>query len=138
MEPSKPQQGSWREAVKGEPKRGGPIWRREETTDVPATGLRSRKLRLAGVLAGLGVLGGLLVWVSFWLWPFKSASLILIGSGYETNLALPANIYGWQALHDLADASQNNQLASFWGEHILHLKHSPRDLQVGDAWDRDL
>jgi hypothetical protein len=139
MDSSEPRAGrSWREGNQGEPRRGGPQWRREDAAVVPTTGIRSRRTQLIMAFLGLGLFGTLLVWVSFWLWPFKSAGLILIGSGYDTNLSVPANVYGWRSLENLADLTQNNQLASFWGSRILRLKHAPRELQVGDAWDRDL
>ena len=36
-----------------------------------------------------------------WLRPIKPACLVLIGSGYEQNLLLPHNVYGWNGLATL-------------------------------------
>src|SRR5947209_3947008 len=68
----------------------GYLWRREPR---PGRG-RGRAARV--VAAATAYLGfcGLLVWVAFWLAPPPPAGLVLAGAGYETNLAVPHNVFG--------------------------------------------
>jgi hypothetical protein len=55
-------------------------------------------------IAGMAALvcGGLLIWAVSWLWPLRPAAIVLIGAGYEDNLAFPANVCGLDGLHELA------------------------------------
>src|SRR5881394_308431 len=85
----------------------GPRWRSAPDA-VPRIPRRRRpwfSVLLSLVLfAGLS---GLLVWAILWLRPAKNTTLLLVGASYYDNLAVPANLYGWQALKDLADFTRN-------------------------------
>jgi hypothetical protein len=92
---------------------GGPEWRREEETAVQP-GVPRRK-RIRAILVGLifFICAGLLVWLSFWLRPPRPAVLVLIGAGYEDNLAVPQNVYGRESMSALADLTRHPYEASF-------------------------
>src|SRR4051794_7451727 len=90
-----PTRDGWRHAAAAtERRRSGPKWRRGADPAVPSRRRRVRALKVAAAILALGVLAGLLIWVSTWLWPLQPASLILVGAGYEQNLAIPHNAYG--------------------------------------------
>jgi hypothetical protein len=79
------------------PKRNASPGRKESATP-PAT---RRWIKFAlGALAFLGF-SGLLVIIIMLIIPPKRACLVLLGAGYEENLAIPHNVYSWQALEDL-------------------------------------
>lgn len=139
-DPVHPPASSWRhEAGAADPRRAtGPRWRREPLRSSGQAPQRARLGRVLGAGASLAVGAGLLLWVFSWLWPLKAANLILLGAGYEENLAFPANVAGWQGLGDLAESIAEQPTAPFGRPGILRLRHGPRRLRVGDAWDREL
>jgi serine/threonine-protein kinase len=61
-----------------------------------------KRWALVGIAGGLflGLLGGL--FLVLMLRPPKPARLIVVGSGYEDNLTLPHNAYGWKGAKDVA------------------------------------
>ena len=128
---------AWRPAVSRAVHRRGPAppWRQQ--TVVPLRPTRRFNRRRQAVIAGLGfmVCLGLFCWASFWLWPPSGACIILLGAGYEDNLAIPHNAYGRRSLNDLLEVSSSPNTAFFWGSRQLRLKHEPRELHVGDDWN---
>jgi hypothetical protein len=109
-------------------------WRRE-----PRRGpLRLRRLQIGVAWLSLLVLTALLVWASTWLSPPRPARLVLLGAGYQDNLAVPHNVYGWQSLADLAQLTQSAGVFSFWGTHLLSLPHGPLEVWSGTPWDKGL
>lgn len=91
-------------------------------------------------LAWLSLLAltAMLTWASTWLSPPRPARLVLLGAGYQANLAVPQNVYGWQALTDLADLTRSDDVFSFWGAQLLNLPHGPLEVWSNTAWDRGL
>jgi hypothetical protein len=67
---------------------------------------RSKFLFRAGLL---GAVIGLIVVVILWLWPPKRIALVLVGAGYEENLALPHNVYGMNGLEGIQKAVQERE-----------------------------
>ena len=60
---------------------------------------RSAQRAWLGLLALAFLVGaGVFVWAVFWFRPPQSARLVLVGAGYETNLAVPTNVYGRDSL----------------------------------------
>src|SRR5271166_6326919 len=98
---SQPQNRGWRNNAKpGDRKsEAQKAWRKERV--VPsAAGKRpmSRKAKLALVALLIMGVGGGIVWLIFLISPVKPVYLVLIGAGYETNLAIPHNVYGMESL----------------------------------------
>ncbi len=113
-------------------------WRREVTAARGAAAHARRRLLVAGVAVLFFLCLGSLLWASTWLWPLQPSCLVLVGAGYEENLALPANVQGWQGLQDLADLSSQPSRSPWWGPGWPRLQHAPKELRVGDVWDRGL
>ena len=114
----------------------GPRWRREAQGG--DGGRWPRRLLIAGLLGAFLLCTGLLIWASFWLFPPQPAGLVLIGAGYETNLAVPPNVHGRESMKELA-AWAGSQPASFsWRSGLLKLKPEPIELQKNAAWDTAL
>lgn len=91
-----------------------------------------RRMAFIGVwIAGLS-LTSLLIWVITWYRPPQPAELVLLGAGYEENLAVPHNIYGWQSLVDLAQTGEEH---ASWSQDLLHVAHPPRVLEGDVKWD---
>src|SRR5262249_28315746 len=85
----------------------GPRWR---SGGGPARPAHRRWL----VFVTLGWIGFLLVcatltWLATWLLPPRPGCLVLIGAGYEDNLALPLNVAGNSGLVRLVDYSRDKQ-----------------------------
>src|SRR5690349_13661060 len=102
-QPPPPTRDDWRRPVAaGERRKIGPKWRRELDPASPRRGRRVKALKVSTAILAFVVLGAMLIWVSTWLWPPHPASLVLVGAGYEQNLAVPHNAYGRRSLRLLA------------------------------------
>ena len=114
----------------GEPPRGkGPrAWQNQGPTSSPQKGLsRGGKLAIATFcLAGL--IGGAILWYLL-IRPLKPADLVLVGASYDTNLAVPHNAYGWQALKDLAGQADKV------GCPLVYPVGDPVELKGIDSWN---
>ncbi|SIO60649.1 hypothetical protein SAMN05444166_6473 [Singulisphaera sp. GP187] len=129
----------WRRTgASSERRSAGPKWRRQLEARSPRRVRRTRALKVAGAALALGILGGLLIWVSTWLWPPKPASLFLVGAGYEQNLAIPHNAYGRRSLQVLANQAVPANAPSGWGSGRLRLAHGPLMFTGDTAWDSGL
>jgi hypothetical protein len=90
----------------------GRFWR---NASPPGPGNPSRGWRWGWIIAGALVLGVCLLsllWLINLLRLPRPARLVLVGAGYEANLQLPHNSYGWRGLQDLAALS--DQPVSSW------------------------
>ena len=63
---------------------------------------------------------------------------MLVGAGYETNLAVPANVYGRESLRALAAWAGDSPHAFAWLPGLLQLQNEPTELRTDAAWDRGL
>jgi hypothetical protein len=102
-----------------------------------------RPLKLGLVVGALGVFLGLLIWVATWLRPLKQTRIVLIGSDYKDNLALPINVYGWQGLEDLANLGVEPRRAHRFLDKARNLYgttawNKPQTFAVGDDWSKGL
>lgn len=81
-------------------------------------------------VAALALLAGwtLLVWVGRWYTPPRPVSVVVIGAGYETNLSVRPNVYGWRSAQRLVDTGNRN----------LRPVGPPFRLRAGEDWGRDL
>ena len=107
----RPPKRSWREGAASTPKSaaGKRAWKQEASAGEsgPLFTRRGKILLAAGGL--LGVLGAIIA-VYLWMRPIDPPRLVLIGAGYETNLAVPHNVQGRRALTELADwAREHNK-----------------------------
>src|SRR5439155_16152111 len=61
-----------------------------------------------------------------------------IGAGYEENLAVPHNIYGWTGLEALAELGRNADSGFLWWKSGLFRADPPVELRNETEWDRGL
>jgi hypothetical protein len=140
--PTDPQrtQPAWRPPVQlpSPPPSTVPRWRRESDLSGEAATRWRRRFRLGVALLLFLASAGFLVWASFWLTPPRPAVLVLVGAGYETNLAIPHNAYGRHSLRVLADLTSNRQTPFVWRSGLLRLNHEPVELVGNERWDKGL
>ena len=60
------------------------------------------RLRLGAAWGGALVLMSGLLWAVSWYYPQPPVDLVLVGAGYQENLAVPHNSCGWRGLADLS------------------------------------
>lgn len=127
---------SWRDqaARKGRPSSEEPPWRREPQRPPLPPGTRSRRIQTAIAFALFFVFCALLLWLITWLLRPKPVRLVLIGAGYEENLAIPPNPYGRHMLRGLVGLAREGPTSGF----LRYDGAEPVDLRSGSAWDRSL
>ena len=100
---------SWRynQPTGATPKQGRRAWQKEPGQASSGPWL-TRRAKLALAAAAFVVV--MVVWIVVALWPHpvKPFRLVLIGVGYETNLAVPANAFGRRGLADFARWADDN------------------------------
>lgn len=113
------------------PRRGqrAPAWR----SGPPRRSGGFRKTRIGAAWLGTLALLGMFIWASSWLHPPRSCSLVLLGAGYQENLAIDENVYGWQSLSDLAEVVREGDFA-FWGKNLLQLRQEPQQWRTDTNW----
>ncbi len=137
--PTEPLPGpTWRSAEPLPPAddASAPRWRRESQASDKLR--RWRRLRIAALVGAFLVCTGLLVWASLWLFPPQPASLVIVGAGYETNLAVPHNAHGREGMRELAAWAGAQPTSFSWYSGLLKLKPEPVELQVNAPWDTTL
>jgi hypothetical protein len=104
--------------------------------------------RLLLALGLLGIVVAALAIVISWLRPEPPAALILLSASYDTNLALPHNAYGYQALQELEKIADRVAAPSWWwqqGAGNLRLEHraevkaddTQNRLSADELWDKN-
>lgn len=112
-----------------------PAWRKgSEEAAVPVKWRWSRQAQIGFASISFLALTALLVWASFWLMPPKSACMVLIGAGYQDNLVIPPNVFGWTGLKAMADLSRDSNTTFIWGSERIRLHQEPKELRIGDTW----
>lgn len=69
---------------------------------------RRRRAVLASAWIALALFGSTLWWMLGWIQPPHPIHLSLMGAGYETNLSVPHNAFGWGTLADLTYLAHNS------------------------------
>jgi hypothetical protein len=104
--PPPPRKKSWRDTAAAPPKTRGvnEAWRKTDGAGPAGPSWWSRRwARLAFVSGGLAlVTGAVVLWILL-IHPPRPIRLVLLGAGYETNLAVPHNVPGMNGLDALAD-----------------------------------
>jgi hypothetical protein len=141
-DPSRRQPPAWRKQASAGAERKAsaqPAWRKDAAAPRP-TRRFSRRAQF-GVAGGLFLVlvAGLAVLI-YWLSPPKPACLIVVGSGYEDNLSLPHNVYGWKGARDVADwcggtvGAAGSYLGRLTGAASIRLQADPRALTDESGW----
>jgi hypothetical protein len=130
---------AWRQQASSSPVVGGGkrAWQQGGAQAATTKKPWSKKAKLGFSLGALAVvLGG----IGFLLWllqPIKPACLILIGSDYAEDLAVPPNVYGWKGLQDLADCADKTGFVESWlpWSHAgaMRLAHGPQALEEKES-----
>src|SRR5207253_5936253 len=95
-DPSRPPKPSWRQQGNPQQQRrpeAQKAWRKETVVDKPGKARWSRKKKFGVAFLSLLVCAGLLIGLVLMLHKPKGACLVLVGDGYEENLAIPHNAY---------------------------------------------
>ena len=71
-----------------------------------------------------------MLWALTWYQPPRPVGVVLVGAGYQQNLAVPHNSYGWQSLLDLADLESRTPHSP----QTFAVKEGPRPLVEGFGW----
>src|SRR2546428_76797 len=122
--PSTPQppRRSWRDDASGN---RGPT-KREWQKEGGGSGGGPRLSRRMKIILAASSLVGVLVGVLVMWWMIRRTDpprLVLIGAGYETNLAVPHNVHGKRALADLKGwADKHNEGRAGDPEHSIDVK----------------
>src|SRR5688500_9811157 len=82
-------------------------WRRGRGRSV-ASPERALRWKVGLGWATLLFLCGGFLWLSTWVRPPRPGQLVLLGAGYQTNLLLPPNVAGLNALRNLAAWSEKS------------------------------
>jgi len=72
----------------------------------------------------------LTIWVSTWFRLPRRVDFILVGAGYETNLSMPTNLWGWIGLQDFAKLGDPNGPQTSWDRSLIKV-HGPQQLTDG-------
>ncbi len=116
------------------PRAAEPGWRKEP----PASRRLLRTVQIGSAWFAMVVLTAMLAWASTWLQPPAPVHLVLVGAGYQENLAIPHNCYGWKGLEDLAELAQDRTALAIWQTRLLHLPRKPLQLRTDTAWYKGL
>lgn len=95
---------------------GKPWWQRAQLT--------------AAWLSALSLCSAL-VWALTWFRPQGEVAIALLGAGYQENLAVPHNAYGWQGLNDLVPLCSGQRNAG--GNYVL--ADGPRTIDTAFRFD---
>lgn len=101
---------------------------------------RRRIWRIGGGVTLLALLTAGFVWLSALFAPPRGVEFCLIGAGYEQNLSVPHNVYGWNSLCDLSTVVDRGKQQSFWARRFWRSRPEPArlttDTNLGDLAPR--
>lgn len=101
-------------------------WRSGRRGRAPVNRIGLAVASATGVLLLAG--WSLLVWVALWFTPPRPVAVVAVAGGYETNLAVRLNVYGWRSAVRLTETRNRT----------LRPVGPPLRLRAGDDWARDL
>ncbi len=107
-----------------------PRWNRRPPRRYRAVRYGGIALAWAAACCCLGAIG----WVASWLRPLPVTTVILAGAGYEENLAVPHNAYGWNTLEATAATIEEGRLGTFWQPRPMRLGRRPIRISRGTDW----
>lgn len=144
--PSNPSSGpegpAWRKNVKPAAKKEAaqPLWKRQQEKSLPEQRSWTRRNKLGVGVTLLFALTGLLVWAILLLQRHRPGVLVLMGAGYETNLAVPHNVYGWRSLVELRRQSEAAGTPTFFGGsgNLFSVEGEPLEINSTTDWARRL
>lgn len=111
-----------------------PDWRKEPKPPAVSRYHRIHNIKIYSGFLGAAVTLGLLIWVSTWFLPPRGAHLFLLGAGYQKNLAVSPNCYGWNNLEKIYDTLKDGQPIFLWKVGQLRIGQQPRLLQGDGKW----
>src|SRR5262249_16269476 len=98
-----------------EPASGKPVahyaWQAEKVSAPERRGQRRKKIAGCLALAGIVCAIGALIWM---IRIYRPIRVVLAGAGYETNLAVAHNAWGWRALAELSNQLRGSSVSSPW------------------------
>ncbi|QDU95982.1 vWA domain-containing protein [Lignipirellula cremea] len=97
----------------------------------------NRMLHITGWI-GLLTLASALIWAVTWFQPPRPGCLVLLGAGYQDNLDVPQNVFGWQSVLDFAQLTEGPNGLTYWGRDLLRQAHPPQRLMAGQPWDQGM
>src|SRR6476660_5531116 len=89
---------AWKNQVStpGAPGTGKRAWQKAPEAPTGPKRPLSRRAKLGLATFAVSAVVGLMIVVVLLLRPLKPACLVLLGAGFEENLAVPHNVYGWK------------------------------------------
>jgi len=86
----------------------------------------------------LVLLAGALVWTSTWWQPPAPVGMLLVGAGYQDNLAVPPNVLGMRGLRQMAAGLGNEHARSGRFESLVSLAGPVVDLWSDTSWQSQI
>jgi hypothetical protein len=80
----------------------------------------------------------MLVWTSTWWQPPAPVGMLLIGAGYQDNLAVPPNVLGMRGLRQMAASLSNEHARSSRFESLVSLAGPVVDLWSDTSWQSQI
>ncbi len=101
----------------------GRFWRRAPSHRHGEASRNGRAARIVAAALALFVGVGACLWLISLLRLPRPARLVLVGAGYEANLQIPHNAYGWRSLQALKSLSE--QPVSSWMARLCSARYQP-------------
>jgi hypothetical protein len=140
-DPSRPHGPAWRQqpGAGGRNPKAQQDWRKDAPPPSIKTRVWSRKTKVRVGIATLGALLAALVGIILWYLPARPPSLFLFANGYQTNLAIPPNVYGVKLVDQLDKWAQSSP-DNLWGRELPDPKERPKSLSKDKAndWFKDV
>lgn len=99
---------------------------------------RRRRMALGGGWFALLGLAGLLVWTSTWWQPPAPVGMLVVGAGYQDNLAAPPNVLGLRGIRQMAAALADEKARSNRYESLIELASPVIDLWSDTNWQSQI
>ncbi|MFO0899135.1 MAG: hypothetical protein U0836_17050 [Pirellulales bacterium] len=99
---------------------------------------RRRRMALGGGWLALVGLAGLLVWTSSWWQPPAPVGMLIVGAGYQDNLALPPNVLGIRGARQMAATLGDERARSHRYESLISLAGPVVDLWSDTSWESQI
>lgn len=133
-----PKAPAWKQDAGAQAPGGPRDWQAQHGTAATPPKPWSKYIKL---VIGLGLLGALAYagWVVVTMpQPGTRAGLVLLGSSYDVNLAIPHNAFGWKGLSDLKDLANEGGSRSQWESQPVgpRLAYSGKEIDGEKSWKK--